>query len=202
MSAKYGSFTKQASTGFKKDGQLITLRANQATTYTGARDIELPAGDTNKVLLDQSLTGVTGTLPIANGGTGQTTAATAINALLPTQSGNTGKYLTTDGSVASWATVAGGSSNVQTITSVTGATTITPGTTAVVYLCNSASAFTLGIATAVSKDGYTLTIKNIGAGVVTVDPNASETVDGQTTTSLTQYSSIVLVASGGNWYII
>jgi hypothetical protein len=45
------------------------------------------------------------TLPIASGGTGQITAALAINALLPTQTSNSSKYLTTDGSVASWATV-------------------------------------------------------------------------------------------------
>jgi hypothetical protein len=32
----------------------------------------------------------------------------ALNALLPSQSGNTGKYLTTDGSNTSWATVSGG----------------------------------------------------------------------------------------------
>ena len=51
---------------------------------------------------------VTGTVAIANGGTGQTTAANAINALVPTQTGNSGKYLTTNGTVVSWATVAGG----------------------------------------------------------------------------------------------
>jgi len=45
---------------------------------------------------------VTGALGIANGGTGQTTAANAINALLPSQSGNSGKFLTTNGSAASW----------------------------------------------------------------------------------------------------
>jgi hypothetical protein len=48
-------------------------------------------------------THVSGTLPVANGGTGQTTASAAINALLPTQTGNSGYYLTTDGSVSSWA---------------------------------------------------------------------------------------------------
>lgn len=46
--------------------------------------------------------GVTGTLAISNGGTGSTTASDAINALLPTQSGNSGKFLTTNGSTASW----------------------------------------------------------------------------------------------------
>jgi len=42
-------------------------------------------------------------LDIAHGGTGQTTASNAINALLPSQTGNGGEYLTTDGTVASWA---------------------------------------------------------------------------------------------------
>lgn len=50
-------------------------------------------------------THVSGTLPIGSGGTGQTTANTAFNALVPSQTGNTGKYLTTDGSNTSWGTV-------------------------------------------------------------------------------------------------
>jgi hypothetical protein len=50
---------------------------------------------------------VTGTLPIASGGTGQTTAAAAINALVPTQTGNAGKFLKTDGSAVSWDTPTG-----------------------------------------------------------------------------------------------
>ena len=43
-----------------------------------------------------------GPLPISSGGTGQTTAATAINALLPTQTGESGKVLTTNGTNVSW----------------------------------------------------------------------------------------------------
>ena len=46
---------------------------------------------------------ITGTLAIANGGTGQTTANTAFNALAPSQTANTGKYLYTDGTNTSWA---------------------------------------------------------------------------------------------------
>lgn len=45
-------------------------------------------------------------LPLANGGTGQTTANTAFNALAPSQTGQTGKYLTTNGTDTSWATAA------------------------------------------------------------------------------------------------
>ena len=51
-------------------------------------------------------TGVTGTLAIANGGTGATSATTAFNALAPAQTSNSGKYLTTDGTNTSWGTVA------------------------------------------------------------------------------------------------
>lgn len=55
-------------------------------------------------------TQVTGTLPIANGGTGQTTANAAFNALAPSQTSQSGKYLTTDGTNTSWATVNAGAS--------------------------------------------------------------------------------------------
>jgi len=46
-------------------------------------------------------------LPIANGGTGQTTANDAFNALAPSQTSNAGKYLTTNGTTTSWETVGG-----------------------------------------------------------------------------------------------
>jgi hypothetical protein len=42
------------------------------------------------------------TLPISNGGTGQTTANAALNALLPNQTPNAFKVLTTDGTNSSW----------------------------------------------------------------------------------------------------
>jgi len=43
-----------------------------------------------------------GTLPISQGGTGQTTVSTALNALLPPQFGKAGKLLKTDGINAIW----------------------------------------------------------------------------------------------------
>ena len=45
---------------------------------------------------------VTGTVAIANGGTGQTSASAALNALLPSQTSNANKYLQTDGTNSSW----------------------------------------------------------------------------------------------------
>lgn len=55
-----------------------------------------------------------GALPIARGGTGQTTATAALNALIPSQSGNSGKVLSTDGTNTSWIPAGG----VGTVTSV------------------------------------------------------------------------------------
>lgn len=60
-------------------------------------------------------TDVTGTLPVANGGTGAATAQAALNHLLPSQSSQSGKVLQTDGTNASWVSPAGG-----TITALTG----------------------------------------------------------------------------------
>jgi len=68
-------------------------------------------------------TGVTGTLPLASGGTGATTQAGAANAVLPTQTGNAGKFLSTDGTNVSWQSTTG-STVSYTRTTVTVATTV------------------------------------------------------------------------------
>ena len=56
-------------------------------------------------------------LPISMGGTGQSTAPTAINALLPTQSNQSGKVLITNGTNVSWSSVTvtpgGADTNIQ-----------------------------------------------------------------------------------------
>ncbi len=56
---------------------------------------------------------VTGTVAIGSGGTGQVAANAALNALLPSQTGNAGKTLGTNGTDASW-----GSAGSGTVTSV------------------------------------------------------------------------------------
>lgn len=61
-------------------------------------------------------------IAISDGGTGETTANSALNALLPTQTGNSGKVLKTDGTNTSWA------SDADTgITQLTGDVTAGPG---------------------------------------------------------------------------
>ena len=63
--------------------------------------------------LNASIIGA-GTLPIVRGGTGQVTATAAANALLPSQTANSGKVLSTDGTNTSWIPAGG----VGTVTSV------------------------------------------------------------------------------------
>lgn len=96
----------------------ITLAGTDATTMTfpsSSATLASLAGTetlTNKTISGSSNTitnvsltsSVTGTLPIANGGTGQTTANASLNALLPSQSGNSGRILQSDGTNTSWAT--------------------------------------------------------------------------------------------------
>jgi hypothetical protein len=85
-------------------------------------------------------TQVTGTLPIGNGGTGQTTANAAFNALAPSQSSQSGKYLTTDGTNTSWATVNAGASITNDTSTSTNLYPLfaaaTSGTPTVIYTSN------------------------------------------------------------------
>ena len=55
---------------------------------------------------------LTGTLAIANGGTGQTTANAAFNALVPSQTSASGKYLKSDGTNTAWDQIDVGSADI------------------------------------------------------------------------------------------
>jgi hypothetical protein len=77
--------------------------------------------------LDATTFAAGGVTPITSGGTGAITAAAALAALLPSQTGNSGKGLTTDGTTASWGVIAAGAS-LQVFTA-TGTYTPTAGKT-------------------------------------------------------------------------
>lgn len=144
-------------------------------------------------------TGVTGTLPIANGGTGQTTANAALNALLPSQSGQSGKFLTTDGTDTSWATAGGGSSTL-TIQNKTGAYTVVAGDLGTIINCTSGT-FTVALGAAATLGvGFNCWIWNTGDGTVTIDPSGSETIDGTGTTYILRpRAGVQIVCNGTSW---
>lgn len=52
----FGSLAELVQVKWRKDNQEITSRPNQSTTYTSDRDIQLPPGDANHVLVSQNAT--------------------------------------------------------------------------------------------------------------------------------------------------
>lgn len=52
----FGSISRLVSVLFRKNSQDLTFRPNQATTYTAARDVQFPAGDTDHVLVSRTST--------------------------------------------------------------------------------------------------------------------------------------------------
>jgi hypothetical protein len=72
------------------------LRVNGATKTVAFTDSNITGNTTG------TAAGLSATLDVTSGGTGQTTASGAINALLPSQTSNSGKFLTTNGTAASW----------------------------------------------------------------------------------------------------
>lgn len=108
-----------------------------------------------------SINNLSGTLDIAKGGTGQTTLSGIISVLLPSQTSNAGKVLSTDGAgVLSWI-AAGGSG---TVTSVTGSGPIVSsgGTTPVISMAV-ANTSTNGYLSSTDWN----TFNNKGSGTVT-----------------------------------
>lgn len=73
------------------------------------------------------------TIPIGNGGTGATTANDALNALLPSQTGNSGKVLGTNGTTSSWVAAGGGAASDMNanFASGTGGTSISSSETSI-----------------------------------------------------------------------
>lgn len=120
---------------------------------------------------------------------------------LPTQTGNSGKYLTTDGSNASWGTAV--STLSITINAQTGTTYTLLGTdaTKMVTLSN-ASAITVTVPNGVFTAGQYVDLQQIGAGQVTVASDGTTTITGTGTKLRTQYSAASLLCTGTNTFTL
>lgn len=115
------------------------------------------AGSTNLTTLGTITSGTwsASTIALARGGTGATTQAGAANAILPTQTGNSGKYLTTDGTNVSWATVTG-SGSVTSVAASGGTTGLTFSGSPI----TSSGTLTLGGTLAIGSGGTGATTEN------------------------------------------
>jgi hypothetical protein len=157
-----------------------------AITVKHSKVSTIPDGDDTSVVRPSDWNAdhtLTGTIPVANGGTGASTANGGFNALAPSQTGNSGKYLTTDGTDTSWSvnplgTVTSVAATAGTGISVTGSPITTSGT---LNITNTAPDQTVSIAsgTGISATGtypaFTvtntlpdLTVALTGAGTTTV----------------------------------
>lgn len=66
-----------------------------------------------------------------------------------------------------------------------------------------ANTFTVTLPTAVGCEGQYFIIKNSGTGVITVDGNGAETIDGASNKILAvQYESMTIISNGANWIIV
>jgi hypothetical protein len=121
---------------------------------------------------------------------------------LPSQTGNGGKYLKTDGSAASW-------NNVDiTISTATG-TTYTPAVTDVNKLVqlNNAASITLTVPAAVFSAGQQVNIQQTGAGQVTVQGDGTTVLtstgaSGPAPITRTQYSAATIVCTSSNNFTV
>jgi hypothetical protein len=109
------------------DSALTSGRVTYATT--GGLLTDSASLTFNGTILSTPTLNLANALGIAYGGTGQVTANASFNALAPSQTGNSGKYLTTDGTNTSWATNPLGTvTSVSTGTGLTGGPITTSGT--------------------------------------------------------------------------
>jgi hypothetical protein len=77
-------------------------------------------------------------------------------------------------------------------------TTYTAGADDYVIHCTSGT-FSVNLPTAVGITGKVYIIKNSGSGLITIDPNGSQTIDGVTTYTMGQAESVQVISTGSNW---
>ena len=183
-------------------GNAANITATSNSTLTTLSALSLPGSQVTGNISGNAAN-VTGTVAISNGGTGQTTAPNAINALLPSQTGNSGKVLSTNGTVASWIS-SGGTGTVTSVAladstglfNITGSPVTSAGTlTLVSFQSQAANTFLVAPNGSSGAPGFRLIV---AADVPTLNQNTTGTAANITATSnstLTTLSSLSLPGS-------
>jgi len=176
---------------YKDGGGAVQLLTSAGTGGGTVTSVSGSGGTTGLTLSGGPITNsgtltLSGTLNILNGGTGQTTANAALNALIPSQATNSGKFLTTDGTNTSWATVGGGGGGVTAVNAAF-PITVTGSTTPTIGLANGAGAVTgsTGTGAMVCNISPTLVTPALGTPSALVLTNATGLTSTQVTTALT-----------------
>ena len=151
-----------------------------------------------------------GTLAIANGGTGQTTANTAFNALAPSQVSANGKYLTSDGTNTSWGTISAGaalSNDTATATNVYPMfAAATSGTPTTVYTSNAnllykPSTGEFQASVPVALNGLFVNATTLVASYTVASGQSAQSVGGTSGFTIPGALSVTL-SSGSRWIIL
>ena len=103
-----------------------------AITVKHSKVSTIPDGDDSSLVRPSDWNAdhtLTGTVPVENGGTGASTANGALTNLLPTQTGNSGKFLSTDGTNTLWSSPSGSGDVVGPASATDNAITRFDGTT-------------------------------------------------------------------------
>ena len=117
---------------------------------------------------------------------------------LPSQTGNSGKYLTTNGTATSWGAAV--STLDVTFNAQTGTTYTLVSTDAnnkLVTLSN-ASAITVTVPNGVFTTGQQINLQQIGTGQVTIQSDGTTVITGTGTKTRAQYSAATLVCTSSN----
>jgi len=191
---------------FKLSGGTNVTLSNPSTNQIKL-DVTIPAGmntyitgftydDANTLTISDN---VGDTFPVTiNTMTGLTVNGKVITTQLQvTTSPTNGYVLTSDASGNATWQAAGGGTTLRNV-----GTTSTFATDNETINCTG-NTFTVNLPTAVGIQGTTYTLVNSGTGVITLDANGTETINGSTTIDLsTQYISRTVQSDNTNWIVI
>jgi len=184
---------------YNNSGYTATIYNSTVIGNTTAAGSGIAISNGNRVMVfsdgtnfyDLQAQNLTGTLAIANGGTGQVTANAAFNALAPSQASANGKYLKSNGTNTAWDQIDISTGDITgTLPVVNGGTGVTTstGTGNTVRSASPSLTGTIGLGTnwSVTESGGVLYFAYGGTNKMKLDPSGNMTVTG----NVTAYGSV------------
>lgn len=174
------------------------------STSGGVLTGDITLDDNNGIAFEED--SVNGTNSIFLKAPSSVTATTILN--LPDGAGSADEYLKTDGSGnLSWDTPSGGSSTLSIVSiDNTDSPYSVANTVDILLVDTSGGAVEVDLPASSGNDGESLIIQYTDTGLsnaITIDPNASDTINGSSTTTLnTEGETLKLALNGTNWVTV